>query len=69
MNEDAPDHLSVETYAEDCARLHPTKPSVWALVSRGDLRIVRFGRAVGIRSDDVDRLIEAGGVDADRLAS
>ena len=65
---DRSERLSVETYAEVCARLHLTKPTVRALVSRGDLRIVRFGRAVRIRSDDVDRLIDTGGVDVERLA-
>ena len=49
------------TYAEVCARLHITKPTARALVARGDLRIVRIGRAVRIRSEDVDRFIDAGG--------
>lgn len=49
------------TYAEVCERLRITKPTARQLVANGDLRIVRIGRAVRIRSSDVDRFVERGG--------
>ncbi len=38
-----------------------SKRSVWRLIARGDLKPVRLGRAVRIRSDEMDALVARGG--------
>jgi excisionase family DNA binding protein len=55
------------TYTEAEFRLGLSRRSVRLLVQHGHVRVVKFGRAVRLRADDLDALIEAGGVDTHRL--
>jgi excisionase family DNA binding protein len=56
-------------YPEVQRELHLSRPSVRRLVDSGHIRVVRFGRSVRLRRDDIDALIEAGGVRSDRQSS
>jgi excisionase family DNA binding protein len=56
------------TYSDAGELLCLSRLSVRRLVEAGHIRTVRFGRAVRVRGDDIEKLIEAGGVHVDRLA-
>jgi excisionase family DNA binding protein len=52
----APELLTVR---ESCHRLNITRPTLYRLAERGELRFRKIGRSVRIRRDEIDRLTGA----------
>lgn len=59
----------VITYKRATEEYDLSRATFRRLVEAGYIRTARFGRAVRLRADDIEALIQAGGVDSDRLAS
>lgn len=57
------------TYRHATEEYELSRATFRRLVESGHIRTARFGRAVRLRVDDIEALIQAGGVDSDRLAS
>ena len=49
---------------EVCAMLGVSKPHLWGFIRRGELPVIRLGRAVRIHRDDVDALLVRDSQDA-----
>jgi excisionase family DNA binding protein len=52
----APELLTVR---ETCQRLNITRPTLYSLAERGELRFRKIGRSVRIRREEIDRLAGA----------
>ena len=51
---------------EAAERLNLSPKTIWAMIYRRDIEVVRIGRSVRIAQDAIDRLIERGTVPATR---
>lgn len=55
----SPDDKRLLTLDEVCDRLQVSEATARRLVRDGDLKVVRIGRAVRVRPEDLDEFIEA----------